>query len=137
MRLPVTMNPRRSRLLAVVLWLAHALAVVAIAAAELAFLVKLSLWLLVAVSLWRQLRLCLPVEIVLKADGRLILVEQDGSCREAIVETDTTVHSWLVVLRLKVDGRRRALSLPFDSLSGNSHRKLRLWLRWLAVNAPA
>ena len=137
MRLPLSLSPRRSRLLTVVQWLAHALAAVAIAAAELETLIKLALWILVAVSFWRQSRPCLPAQILLKADGRLILVERDGGCREAMVETDTTVYSWLVVLRLKVDGRRLALSLPFDSLDGNGHRKLRLWLRWLTVNAPA
>jgi toxin CptA len=119
------------------LWLAHALAAFAVSWTPFWPAAKLALCLPIAWSLWRQLHRTLPAEIVLKADGKLLWVDQDGRSREGAVAADTAVFPWLVILRLKIDGQSRALGLPLDALCADGHRRLRLWLRWLAVSDRA
>lgn len=56
---------------------------------------------------------------------------------DAVVAPDTTVFSFLVVLRYQVEGERRfrALVVLPDSMSHDALRRLRLWLRWATVAA--
>jgi hypothetical protein len=137
MRLPVILWPRKSRQLTILICLVHALAALAIAASGLASGLKLAVWVPIVASLWWQMRAPVPREIVLKADGRLVLIDSDGSRREMAVAPATTVHRRLIVLRARDQGRVRTLVFPVDALGAAGHRQLRVWLRWLAVSVPA
>ena len=136
MRLPVVLWPRKSRQLTVLLCLVHA-AAVAVVVSSLPTGPALGLGLVVAGSLWWQLRLPAPREIVLKADGRLILTESDGGRRDLAVEPATTVYGRLVVLRARDPDGVRTLVMPIDALGALGHRQLRVWLRWQVPNVRA
>ncbi|CAG1000686.1 hypothetical protein RHDC4_03161 [Rhodocyclaceae bacterium] len=71
--------------------------------------------------------------MTLLADGRLEVEWADGGHHGAELLAGSTVLPWLVVLRLRVDGRRLSLALLPDGLEGDGHRLLRLWLRWCAI----
>ena len=72
------------------------------------------------------------VAVTLLADGHLMVERSDGSSAAAIVHPQTTVFSWLVVLLWRVDNRLESLALPRVAMAAESHRQLRLWLRWRA-----
>ena len=85
-----------------------------------------------AVSLWRALRPPRIVSLRLDGNGGLECVLPDGTRLPATPLPDTTVFSWLVVLRLRVEGEKRTISVPLfpDHMSREEFRILRLWLRW-------
>ena len=71
-----------------------------------------------------------------KSDGRLE-IWRDGGWRAAQLLPDSVALPWLIVLRWRENGRRHRLLLPPDTLRGDEHRRLRVWLRWKAdVVAP-
>jgi len=72
------------------------------------------------------------VALTLGADGRLAIEGRDGTCAEARVHPQTTVFPWLVVLLCHIDGRLESLTLPHVAMDAESHRQLRLWLKWQA-----
>jgi hypothetical protein len=136
-RLPVTLVPKASPRLAGALVAAHALAAFALVPTGLPLAAKLALALAVCVSLIatlirHALRPSLAA-LTLRGDGRLDLERRDGTHAEATVDRCTTVFSWLVVLLLRTEGGKIALTLPSDALGPDQHRRLRLWLRWQAA----
>ena len=84
------------------------------------------------VSLWRALRPPRIASLRLDGKGGLECVLPDGTRLQATPLPDTTVFSWLVVLRLRVEGEKRTISVPLfpDHMSREEFRVLRLWLRW-------
>lgn len=139
MHLPVTLPLKPSLSLIFALGAAHGLAMLGLFAIGLPLAPKVLAALLLVLSLaWRVH--CLIVRppcraLTLRADGSLALERTDGNHGEAEMLGDTTVLPWLVVLSLRLDGERLSLALPPDSLAGDGHRLLRLWLRWRAVPA--
>ena len=85
-----------------------------------------------AISLWHTLRPGRVLALRLDQDGSLSCELRDGARLAAMLLPDSTVFSWLVVLRLRLEGERRVLSLPVlpDQMSPDEFRTLRLWLRW-------
>ncbi|BAK77440.1 hypothetical protein NH8B_2641 [Pseudogulbenkiania sp. NH8B] len=55
----------------------------------------------------------------------------------ADIERDTVITPWLVVVNLKLEGRRRSLVLWPDSAARESLRALRVYLRWFHAPEPA
>lgn len=71
-------------------------------------------------------------ELVLKADGSIEGLRNDGVRFDAAVSGRTAVLSWLIVILLEMPGRRRlhpVVLLP-DALTAEDWRMLRSWLRW-------
>lgn len=64
-----------------------------------------------------------------KADGGLA-VRRAETWKPVAAEADSIALPWLVVLIWREEGRRRRLAIPFDALTPEEHRRLRLWLRW-------
>jgi len=87
---------------------------------------------------WRLWR---PFVVGLRTEAGACLCWQgrDGAWQEAIVMEQSVVLSWLIVLRLRVKGRRLAMSLvlPVDALGVESHRLLRRWLLWASQSPGA
>lgn len=137
MQLPVTLVLRSSRLLAVALTAAHAVAAAALAPTSLPVPAKLLVGLFIVLSLFRSLRRRPAAALTLRADGAVDVLRPDGTRQEARVLPATTVYPWLVVLVVTAAGRRQSLVLPVDALGGEGHRQLRLWLRWKASATAA
>ena len=132
MELPVTLPLRSSPSLNVVLILAHVAAATALALLRLAIPWKLVLGLFIALSLLRCLRRRQPESLTLKRDGTLEVDYPGQPRRPAAVLPATAVFPWLVVLVLNSGGKRQSLTLPVDAVGREGHRRLRLWLKWMA-----
>lgn len=139
MRLPVTLSLRPSATLAAVLFLVHGLAAIMVLVTDLSPVIKLALWIALAFSDWRSVFVHALrhgeqalVAITLRSDGELEVEYRNGELARVLVDDRSTVFSWLVVLLMKRDGRTLAVTLPHDALGEESHRQLRLWLRWVA-----
>ena len=132
MRFPVFIGLRRSRIFVVAICVMHAMAAGAFLALSWPWIWRVVPLVALAVSLWRVLLPCRVVALRLDQDGNLACDLRDGTRLPATLLPDSTVFSWLVVLRLRLDGERKALSLPLfqDHMSGDEFRTLRLWLRW-------
>jgi hypothetical protein len=135
MQLPVTLVLKQSRALAAALTAAHILAAAGLVPTTLPVPAKLIVGLFIALSLVRCLRRRRAVSLTLKTDGTLEIERPDGARQEACVLPNTTVFPWLVVLSLRVGGRKESLTLPTDALGVDGQRQLRLWLRWKATAA--
>jgi toxin CptA len=131
-QLPVTLVLKQSRALAAALTAAHILAAAGLVPTTLPAPAKLIAGLFIALSLVRCLRRRPAVSLRLKTDGTLEIERPDGARQEACVLPGTTVFPWLVVLSLRVGGRKESLTLPMDALGVDGQRQLRLWLRWKA-----
>lgn len=135
MRLPVTLGLLPSRRLATALTAAHLAAAAGLVPIALPLPVKFPVGLLLALSLVLTLRKALRPpfsNLRLLADGQIEAVRTDGAPATLRVLSDTTVLSWLVVLRLRGEAGNFALALPPDAVADGGHRELRLWLRWKA-----
>jgi hypothetical protein len=71
-------------------------------------------------------------ELVLKADGVVVGIRQDGEPFEAKVSGQSAVLPGLIVILLELPGSRRLhpLLVLSDSLCAEDLRILRAWLRW-------
>ncbi|MDR2239490.1 MAG: hypothetical protein LBE33_03525 [Zoogloeaceae bacterium] len=71
-------------------------------------------------------------ELVLKNDGTVEGLRNDGVRFEAGISAQTAILSWLIVILLDVPGTRRPRPLVIlpDALSAEDGRCLRAWLRW-------
>jgi len=69
---------------------------------------------------------------MLGSDGRLGFERRDGTRDMADVDSQTTIFTSLVVLRLRVGSHNESLVLPRSSLGTDAHRQLRVWLKWRA-----
>jgi hypothetical protein len=136
-RLPVTLEVRRSRALALVVLAGHGLAAAGIAPIDLPLAGKLLLWLALGASLLKTWPVCPAIGLRLGADGLLALIRTDGSSTECRVEPATTVFPWLIVLRARHAQAIETLTLPLDALGPDGHRKLRLWLKWRSTSEAA
>lgn len=68
-----------------------------------------------------------------KADGQLE-IWRHSAWKPLELRPDSVALAWPIVLRWREDGRRHSLALPPDALSGDDHRRLRIWLRWKAAS---
>jgi hypothetical protein len=133
MRLPVTLAVQRSRTLTASLVAAHALAGVGLSANGMPVVVLLLLMAALASTLAMAVRRRPIRTLVLKADGYLTVVDDDGRETQCEVDPSTTVFPWLIVLRARSTQGAVSLALPVDALGGEGHRQLRLWLKWKAT----
>jgi hypothetical protein len=131
-RFPVFIGLRRSYFLAASVCVMHGAAAGAFLVLPWPLPMRMVLLIVLAVSLWHTLRPARIRSLRLHQNGDLECVLSDGTSRPASPLPDTTVFSWLVVLRLEVEGEQRTVSLPLfpDHMSGDEFRILRLWLRW-------
>lgn len=138
---PLQLTIRPSVTLAAFLLFGHSLALAALLLLPLAShlfwgmaTALLLSWIFHCWRLWRPSVQGLRTE----AGPGLCLQGRDGDWQEATVMGQSVVLSWLIVLRLRVAGRRLALSLvlPVDALGVEPHRLLRRWLLW-ASQSPA
>jgi hypothetical protein len=122
----------------VALTIAHLLPGVGIAATVLPAPVKLAVWIVLALSLFRLLlrQRRMPATLKLQADGRLFLLDNDGNAIECRIDPATTVMPWLIVLRFKIGQTLESMILPVDAVEAEGHRQLRTWLRWRANVDP-
>ncbi|MBI4987415.1 MAG: hypothetical protein HZC23_01220 [Rhodocyclales bacterium] len=142
MHLPRRLVLRSSRSLAIALALLHLAALASLLPLLLALWLKLALAAVIAVSACISIRrhaLLLAAssihELVLKADGTVEGVRNEGGRLEAKVSGKTTVLPWLIVILLVLPGSRRLLPLVIlpDSLPTEEERFLRAWLRWMLI----
>lgn len=134
MRLPVTLKLQPSRRLSAALVLAHAAAFGGVMPTDIPPAATLFVALALAGALLLSLRKVRRppfAALSLRADGQVDASREDGSSATFRVLSDTTVLSWLVVLRLRGEEGVVALTLPPDAIDGG-HRELRLWLRYKA-----
>jgi toxin CptA len=129
-----------SRLLAVVLILAHLGAVTAVWSAQLPLPVTLALKALIACSLgwttWGAALLRAPRSVIVlevDADGAARALLRDGEWIDCRVGGASFVTPFLIVLLLEPvgqGGRSLRAVLPPDSAGAGELRALRVWLRW-------
>ena len=60
------------------------------------------------------------------------VLQRDGHWSPATVLRSSFVLPWLVVLHLRLEGRRLMLPVVLlpDSMGNDDFRRLRVWLRW-------
>ncbi len=134
MQFPIQIELRRSRLLAFLTVALHVLAIGCLLLLPWPALARGMLVLIVALSAWHALRPSPVGGLRLGEGGELAILRADSEPVAAVVQPDTAVFSWLVVLRVRNerDDRLDSLVLLPDSMSAEQFRLLRLWLRWLA-----
>lgn len=146
MQLPWRISLRPSGKLAALLCLAHggvvlALVLLVLERRELLWLLAVLLPLIAASLAWQLLRSYGARRVVfltLKGDGAVELQCHDMTLVQGRIEPRTTVMPWLTVLLLRSsDGRRLSLTLLPDALAEDDFRRLRLWLRWIALGDEA
>ena len=133
MQLPVVIPVRSSRRMLVLWWGAHAVAIASILPLDLAWTVRLGLVLLIGFSLYRVL--ARPQEIAqlsLGAKGELALVTKVGVGGTADILPESAILPGMIVLVLRVEGKRTPLVLMADALDPEDYRRLRVWLNWRA-----
>lgn len=137
MQLPVTLSLQPSRRLALLLLVAHGgmLTVIAFAGLDVWFkLVFLAaVFLSAATQIARLYGRRSIVRLTLHADGVLEYMRRDDESATALIHQQSTVTSVLVVLLLKRESYLEALVVAPDALPCDDFRKLRLWLRWVAM----
>ena len=138
MQFPVSIELQRSRRFFVLLLLFHCLAAACVIALPWSWLVRL---LVLALIVWSLQQTLLPSRIVgLRLSGRdgLDCLLTGDLRMPAIVLSDSTVFSQLIVLRLRIGEEERIsqIILLSDQMSGEKFRILRLWLRWHAEPEP-
>jgi len=131
---PITIELRRSRLLVVLLVLAHGLAAVCVFALPWPWLLRGALLLAIGVSLGCALRPSRIIGLRLCAPDRLDGMLLEGSGLKLDLQPESTVFSQLIALRLRLGEAKRVSSLVLlpDQMSAEQFRLLRLWLRWRA-----
>ncbi len=137
MRLPLRFPFLRSLSAAAVLSLLHFLAVAILLAVELPVSVKLLFVVLLAVSGYRSISdhalrrgRNAVVGIMLRDKDQIELEYADGWSVMAALDATSTVFPFLVMLNVRLEGRRLTLPLPADSMKDPDYRHLRMWLRW-------
>jgi hypothetical protein len=133
-RFPVFIELRRSRLLAGALCVLHGAAAGTFLAMPWPLPIRIGLLIVLAVALWRALRPPRVAALRLYEDGVIECVLPDGASLSANPLADTTVFSWLVLLRVRTESDGRTISLPLfpDHMSREEFRVLRLCLRWIS-----
>jgi hypothetical protein len=139
-----TLNLQPSRRLAAALMLAHTAVGAGLAASNgLSLpLLALALLALLASLAWmvhRHVRIPDGQTLHLRPDGTLGITMRDHSTWVGRVLPDSTIFSWLIVLRVRDEatGQKRSQVIFSDALDPESARQLRLWLRHCALKKPA
>ena len=139
MLLPHRLEFRSSTYLAMALGLLHLAALASLVPLQIPIWLKLALVAAIGVSVvvsvrrHAQLRAAISIrELVLKADGSVEGLRNDGGRFDARVSRQTAILSWMIVLLLELPGSRSLLPLVImpDSLPVEDGRILRSWLRW-------
>jgi len=139
MHLPHRLVLRASRYLALLLALVHLAALASLIPLPFHLWYKLALATIIVMSICIAIRrhaLLLAAasirELVLKTDGTVEALRNDGGRIDAKVTMQSTVLPCLIVMLLELPGRRRLNSLVIlpDSLPVEERRILRIWLRW-------
>ena len=142
MQLPVTLSLRPSRRLVLLLIAAHGGALLSLASLGLELWFKVIPAVIVVASLGYQLTRQFGarriVRLGLHRDGALECTRRNGEAVTLAVHPQSTVTPLLSVLLLCGGQGRRSkvletLTLLPDALDSEDFRRLRLWLRWLAV----
>lgn len=139
MQFPVTLQFKPSRRLRAALVFAHALALLSVVLLSSAYASPFPIFLappiLIGSLVWTWRTVEAPV----------LVLKQDGSLQWCVAGTEGlqgqlvggTVFSWLVVLRIRLEGSAKGqikvLIALADSLSANDFRRLQVWLRWVPV----
>ncbi len=134
--LPLVIETRASALARAAMLGIHLAAASALFLASLPTPPRLAGLALLGASLWRCRKPAAPLRLRARADGQLE-VWRDAAWKSMSIQPDSLVLPGLIVLRWREDGRSHSLVLPADALSGEEHRRLRLWLRWKCVVAVA
>lgn len=131
----IPLHPSRS--LKAALFLAHVLAVIAVAESGFPSAAVLFFGLVATASLLRHLRAGRFCALKLHPDGRLELKAHYKQAQDEWIPAGllagATSLPWLAVMRLRLpEGQTQSLILPRDAVGSEGHRRLRLWLRWQA-----
>lgn len=129
---------KSSYVLALVLLVAHALAVISIHALVCLWWEEVAVSLMLLSNLiylvWRYVLLRSPMSCVsVRLDGEDVKLEfHGGQVMAARLGGDSFVTSGLTVLQLKLESSRVSYWLPIlpDSLDAESYRQLRVLLKW-------
>ncbi len=132
MQFPVFIELRRSRLLLLLLFFFHCLALGCVFVLPWPGLIQVLLGFLVIGSAARTARPPESRALRLAEGGGIEQVLAGGVRETATVLPDSTVFSQLIVLRLQCGdaGRIVKLALLPDTMRDDEFRTLRLWLRW-------
>jgi hypothetical protein len=115
------------------LWGAHAVAIASVLPLDLAWAVRLSLVVLIGISLYRVLTRPQEIaELRLGAKGELALATKVGADKTALILPETAVLPGMIVLVMRIEGKRTPLVLMADALDPEDYRRLRVWLNWRA-----
>ena len=138
MQFPVFIKLHRSYRFTALLSLFHILAACSVIVVPLPWLVRMSLLVLVGLSLWQVLRPSRIVGLSISSHDGLHCLLADDQRIPASVLADTTVFGQLIVLRLRIGNEKRAsnVTLVSNHMSAKEFRILRLWLRWHTQPEP-
>jgi hypothetical protein len=138
---PWALDVGPSRYLGIALGLAHGVAVVAVVVAPMPPTAAAALCVVILLSavfhLARVGRLSMPTSVLrVEVDGKggVRVRQRDGRERAGRLLPSTVVSGRLVLLRLRLDGSRRARSVPLlpDNCETDAFRRLRAGLVWQA-----
>ncbi|MBU1223217.1 MAG: hypothetical protein KKA22_12305 [Gammaproteobacteria bacterium] len=122
---------KSSRRLGLLLAAMAALALFAIGLAALPLAVQLGLGaLVIGLVAWGGQRARPRTRLRIAADGRLQCLDEAMEWRDAEVLGDSFVSTGLIVLRYRMTGQVRSLTLLPDSADADDLRRLRVALRW-------
>lgn len=120
-----------SRRLGLLLAAMSALALLAIGLAALPLAMQLGLGaVVIGLVAWGGQRACSRTRLHIAADGRLQCLDEAMEWRDVEVLGDSFVSTGLIVLRYRMAGQVRTLTLLPDSADADDLRRLRVALRW-------
>ncbi|GAB1393275.1 hypothetical protein MASR1M60_14380 [Rhodocyclaceae bacterium] len=127
MQLPVVISVRSSYRWRVLMLGAHGVAMMSVIPLDLALALRLCLIALIGLSLYRVLTRPQEInQLSLGAKGQLKV----GAGGTAQILPETAVLPGMIVLVLRVEGKRHTLVLMADALDPEDYRRLRVWLNW-------
>jgi hypothetical protein len=135
MQFPVYIGLHRSRFLFLLLILFHLIAAMCILVVPWPWFLQCAVLIFIAASAWHSTRPSNVTCLCILGSERLDCRFEGGRQHEMTLLSDTTVFSYLMVLRLKGGESVRATTLTLlrDQMSVNEFRTLALWLRWRSV----
>lgn len=119
----------RSPVLTALLWVIHALALIAAIANPLEVIVRLLLVGAILINLMhcrRSLNQECGLTLTPGGDWEVLM---NGKATTGRLEADTLVTPWLVILNLRMPSRRLALPIFRDAVDPESFRQLRVYLK--------
>lgn len=124
---------RPSRLLAMLLLLAHGLAMVSVVVLPLPVLMRTLLLLLLTANLWIVYKSRVSGASVsglrIESD-RVVLLDAGGGEMSGKLLPDSLVTPYLAVLQIRTESKHRRVLIMPDNLDAHSFRRLRILLRW-------